>query len=89
MIKQGYHNIDIYKPYQNFPGFSWEVGGKTCYFVFTVFPFELTSAPLIFEKVMRFLVKRWSINANRIACFHDDGLGVASLYKMTLFRSNL
>ena len=26
MIRQGYHHIDIYKPYQKFPGFSWEVG---------------------------------------------------------------
>ena len=39
MIKQGYHHIDSYKPYQKFPGFSGEVGGKTCYFVFTVLPF--------------------------------------------------
>ena len=42
MIKQGYHDIDIYKPYQMFPGFSRKVGGKTFYFVFTVLPFELS-----------------------------------------------
>ena len=89
MIKQGYHHIDIYKPYQKFPGFSWEVVWKTCYFVFMVLPFELTSAPFIFTKVMRCLVKHWRINAIRIACFLDDGLGVASSYKMTLFHSNL
>ena len=61
-IKQGYHHIDIHKPHQNFFGFSWEVGGKTCYFVFTVLPFGLTSAPFIFTKVMRYLVKHWRIN---------------------------
>ena len=87
-IKQGYHHIDIHKPHQKFLGFSWEVGGKTCYFVFTVLPFGLTSAPFIFTKVMRCLVKHWRINAIRIACFLDDGLGVASSYKMTLFHSN-
>ena len=54
-IKQGYHHIDIHKPHQNFFGFSWEVGGKTCYFVFTVLPFGLTSAPFIFTKVMNVL----------------------------------
>ena len=89
MIKQGYHHIDIYKPYQKFHGFSWEVGGKTCYFVLTVLPFELTSAPFLFTKVMRCLVKHWKISAIRRPCFFDDGLGVASSYKMTLFHSNL
>ena len=56
--------------------------------IFTVLPFGLTSAPFIFTKVMRCLVKHWRINAIRIACFLDHGLGVASSYKMTLFHSN-
>ena len=55
MIKQGYRHTDIYKLYQKFPGFSWEVGGKTCYFVFAVLSFELMSAPFIFTKVMNAL----------------------------------
>ena len=38
--------------------------GKTFYFVFTVLPFELTSALFIFTKVIRCLVKHWRINAN-------------------------
>ena len=85
-IKQGYHHIDIHKPRQKILGFPWEVGEKTCYFVLTVVLFGLTSAPFIFTKVMRCLVKHWRINAIRIACFLDDGLGVASSYKMTLFH---
>ena len=40
-IKQGCHQIDIHKPHQKFLGFSWEVEGKTCYFVFAVPPFGL------------------------------------------------
>ena len=87
-IKQGYHHINIHKPHQKFLAFPWEIGGKTCYFVITVLPFGLTSASPIFTKVVRCLVKHWRINAIRIACFLDDGLGVASLYKMTLFHSN-
>ena len=43
------------------------------------------SSPAIFTKVMRYLAKHWRINAIRIACFLDDGLGVASSYKMSLF----
>ena len=91
MIKQGCHHIDIYKPYQTFAGFSWEVGGGggACYFLSTVLPFELMSATFIFTKAMRCLVEHWKINAIRIACFYDDGLGVASSYKMTLLHSNL
>ena len=38
---------------------------------------------------MRCLVKDWRINAIRIACFLDDGFGVTSSYKMTLFHSKL
>ena len=36
-IKQGYHHIDIYKPHENFFGFSWEVRGKlvTLYLLFS------------------------------------------------------
>ena len=62
--------------------------GMICYFVFTVLPLRLTLALFIFTKVMRCPVKYWRINAARIAYFLDDGLGVASSYKMTLFHSN-
>ena len=62
-IKQDYHHIDIHKSHQNFLGFHGRLGGKTCYFVFTILPFELTSAPFTFTKVMRCLVKNWRINA--------------------------
>ena len=34
----------------------WE-GGETCYFVFTVLPFALTSAPFISTKVMGCLIE--------------------------------
>ena len=54
---------------------------KIC-FIFTALPFGLTSAPFIFTKVMRRLVKHWRINGIRITCFLDDGLGVLSSYKM-------
>ena len=38
---------------------------------------------------MRCLGKHWKVNAIRIACFLDDGLGVANSCKMTLFPLNL
>ena len=90
MINQAYHLIDMYKPYQKFLDFSWEIGEKTCCFIFTVLAFRVMSAALfIFTIVMRRLVRHWRINAIKIACFLDDGLGVEISFKMTLFYSNL
>ena len=34
MIKQDYYHIDIYKPYQMFPGFSSEVGGDLLFCIY-------------------------------------------------------
>ena len=44
-ISQGYHHIDIDEQHQKYLGFSWKIKGQTRYFVFTVLPFGLTSAP--------------------------------------------
>lgn len=86
-IKQGYHHIDIFEPHQKFLGFSWVIDGKIRYFVFTVLPFGLTSAPFIFTKIMRCLIKYWRTNGIKIACFLDDGLGVSDSYEKTLKNS--
>ena len=82
-IKQGYHHIDIAEQHQKYLGFSWEINGRNRYFVFTVLPFGLTSAPFIFTKVMRVLVKHWRENCVRIACFIDDGAGVGATFEKT------
>ena len=50
---------------------------KTRYFVFTVLPFGLTSAPFLFTKVMRCLVTFWRAQGIKISVFIDDGLGSA------------
>ena len=56
-INEGYHHIDIDENDQKYLGFSWKIGGKIRYFMFAVLPFGLCSAPFIFTKVMRSLVK--------------------------------
>ena len=56
-ISQGYHRIDIDDNYQKYLGFSWKIDGKISYFMFIALPFSLSSAPFIFTKVMRCLVK--------------------------------
>ena len=43
------------------------------YFVFTVLPFGLSSAPYIFTKCLKPLEKYWRFNGVNIALFLDDG----------------
>ena len=45
------------------------------YFVFTVFVFGLATAPFIFTKVVKELIKHWGSMAIRIFAFVDDILG--------------
>ena len=82
-LKQGYHHIDISEEHQSYLGFSWNLEGKNRYFVYTVLPFGLTSAPFIFTKVMRVLIKFWRENLIMIAIFIDDGLGTNKDYEKT------
>ena len=54
-------------------GFSWKFrNGVTRYFVFTVLPFGLSSAPHIFTKVLKPLEKYWRVFGFNIALFLDD-----------------
>ena len=65
-LKNGYHHIDIFEAHQKFLGFSWVFKGNIKFFVFTVLLFGLTSAPFIFTKVVRPLVKYWRLNSVKI-----------------------
>ncbi len=76
-ITQGYHHIDIHVDFQKFLGFSWILDGVQNYFIFLVLPFGLTSAPYIFTKVVRVLVKFWRNVGIKICVFIDDGFGCA------------
>ena len=80
-LKNGYHHIDIFEPHQKFLGFSWVFKGNIKFFVSTVLPFGLTSAPFIFTKVVRPLVKYWRFNSVKITCFSDDGIGIEYNYE--------
>ena len=58
-----------------FLGFAWKFPGETPvrYFVFTVLPFGLSSAPYIFTKCLKPLEKYWRFNGVNIALFLDVG----------------
>lgn len=81
-LKSGYHHIDIFSPHQVFQGFSWTfLDGITRYFTYTVLPFGLTSAPYIFTKVLRPLVKYWRSRRFHCIVYLDDGFILESTLK--------
>ena len=57
-LKSAYHHIDICDDHVKYLSFKWCFGsGKYRFFAFQVLPFGLSSAPYIFSKVMRQLLK--------------------------------
>ncbi|XP_048251378.1 uncharacterized protein LOC125371666 [Haliotis rufescens] len=77
-LKSGYHHIDIHPSQHTFLGFSWSVKGVQRFYCFTVLPFGLTSAPYIFTKCFRPLVRYWRKHSVDVVIYLDDGFGFAS-----------
>ena len=77
-LKSGYHHVDIAQEHQTFLGFSWRVPDsiKEIFYVFTVLPFGLSSAPWVFTKVLKPLEKYWRVQGLCIAIFLDDGWAI-------------
>ena len=62
--------------HQTYLGFSWKINGRKKYFVFTVLPFGLSTAPMLFTKNLRPLVSTWHKQGIKIAVYIDDGAGI-------------
>ena len=62
--------------FQTYLGFAWNLQNskQSRYFVFSVLPFGLSTAPYIFTKCIRPLEKYWRLQGIKIAVFLDDGL---------------
>jgi hypothetical protein len=73
-LKNGYHHFDVCPQQQTYLVVSW--GQK--YVCFTVLPFGLLSAPFLFTKCLKTLVKFWRQNGIKIVLYLDDGLGIGS-----------
>ena len=56
-LKSENHYVDIFDEHQTYLGFSWEINQQRHYFVFTVLPFGLSTAPFVFTNVVRPLIK--------------------------------
>lgn len=79
-ITSAYHHIDIFPDHRKYLGFSWKFGVQDRYFCFNVLPFGLTSAPYIFTKLTRPLVKKWRREDKTVLMYLDDGFGCHSKY---------
>ena len=68
-LKSGYHHVEIFPDHRQYLGFSWNFGSVVKYFVFTVLPFGMSSAPYIFSKLVRSLVNYWRGLGRRLVTF--------------------
>ena len=73
-LKSADHHIDMDPAYYKYLGFEW----ARQYYAFASLPFGLCSAPYVFTKVCRALVKHWRSLGFKIFMYLDDGAGAAS-----------
>ena len=69
-LKSRYHHVDIAVHHRKYLGFEWEQR----FYVFTVLPFGLASAPYVFTKLLRPLVKLWRSRGLKSLMYLDDGI---------------
>ena len=75
-LKSAYHHIDVCEEHRKFLSFKWpSPDGIMKFYEFKVLPFGLSSAPYVFTKVVRQLVKYWRGRGYIILMYLDDGIG--------------
>ena len=87
-LKSGYHHVEINRDYQSYLGFSWKFKDNVRYFAFSVLPFGLSTAPFIFTKVCRPLVKLWRFSGVKIVLYLDDGFSISKSFADCLSNAN-
>ncbi len=80
-LKSGYHHIEIFSDHCKFLSFAWTTGNVIRYYSFLVLPFGLSTAPYVFTKCLRPLVKHWRSQGLFVVVYLDDGWGRASTEK--------
>jgi len=90
-LKSGYHHVDIAQEHQTFLGFSWRKPDsvKEIFYVCTVLPFGLSSAPYVFTKVLKPLANYWRLQGLCIPIFLDDGWAIIQIEKVVALRPGL
>lgn len=87
--RSGYHHVDIFLSHQKFLGFNWTSQGQKKWFVFSVFPFGLTSAPFVHTKIQLALIKHWQEQGVRIFTNLDNGQGQEGAMPTALAAPNM
>lgn len=67
--------MDIYPDHWKYLAFCWGTGNSKRYFVFTVLPFGLATAPFLFTKIQKALLKHWRAQGIRIFAYLGDEVG--------------
>ena len=71
--KSGYYHVNIFPDHAQFLGCSWTFNGQCRYFKFTVLRFGLATAPFLFTKIQKALVKHWRRQGLRVFTYLNDG----------------
>ena len=89
-MKSGHH-VGICSDHQGFLGFQWFLYNSVepKYFIFTVLPFGLSSAPYVFTKVFRPIVTHWRSQGVPIVLYLDDGAVCLSDFELAVHTSNI
>lgn len=78
-LKSGYHHVEIFEEHRKYLSFAWSFAdGSLRYFQFSVLPFGLSSAPYLFTKLIKPIVKKWRSEGKAVVVYLDDGLSAAS-----------
>lgn len=88
-IHAAFHSVEIYPPHTNFLGFTWTFDNTKVYFKFLVLPFGISSAPYVFTKLTRPLVKKWRGAGFQVLMYLDDGFCHNADNKLLYTQSNI
>ena len=70
-LESGYHYIEIFEGHQTYLAFSWRhsICNLVKFYVFTILPFGVWSAPHVFTKILNSLEKHWRYQGICVAVF--------------------
>ena len=73
-FKSGYHHIKIHRDSRDLLSFSLSNPPAAPYFFFKGLPFGLATAPWLFTKIFKVLVRKWRAEGIKMFLYLDDGL---------------
>ena len=77
-LKSAYDHVETFSDHRPYLSFAWAFSSdRSRYFHFSVLLFALSSAPYLFTKLLKPLVKKWRSEGKPIVVFLDHGLGAA------------